>query len=292
MKKYESLNTIVSLLILSISIFTIQSVHATVGGETLIGNFEYNPANESVYYSLADGGGRGCPPQLVALSLNSEKTSIKFSCDEGEKLSLEQVYSKITAITNGFKPLVPLSLKNNAITVDVNYVNDKTYGAGSNDILLRHFTASIYKNGKKIKEFPLTGCLVDQPFTFQGYSIPGFNKKIVLLISAINNCAEGGYIYESLQIIGGVDNLDKTVTDNFHKGMFPLSPNSGNLVIHESDKVNTVDSTIKENIISTSTTINKELTKPPVSVPATVTTEEVRTESFFVKIINWFRNLF
>lgn len=288
MNKNKLISSVISLLVLSIPVF----VNATVGGETLIGNFKYNTANESVYYGLADGGGRGCPPQLFSLSLNSEKTSVVFSCNEGEQLSLEQVYSKINTITSGFKPLVPLSLKSNAITVDINFVKDETYGAGSNDILLRHFTASIYQNGKKIKEFPITGCYVNQPFTFQGYSIPGFNKKIILLVSAINNCAEGGYIYESLQIIGGVDNLDKTVIDNFQKGMFPLSPNNGNLVIYESDKVSTADNTVKENLIAASTTINKEPIKQLVSVPATVTTEGVPAESFLIKIINWFRNLF
>jgi hypothetical protein len=284
MKKYKSLTTGINLFIVSISIFTLETAHATVGGETLIWDFKYNPANESVYYELSDGGGRGCPPQLFSLSLNSEKSSTAFSCSEGEQLSREQVDSKINAIASGFKPLLPLSLKNNAIAIDVNFVKAETYGVGSNDILLRHFTATLYQNGKKVKEFPLTGCSLDQPFTFQGYSIPGFNKKIIVLVSAVNNCAEGGYIYESLQVVGGVDNLDKTVVDNFHKGTSPLSPNIGNVVIRESDTV----STVQGNPNSTSTIVSNE----SVKLPITVVTEEVIAESFFAKIINWLRNLF
>lgn len=276
MKNYKLLSKVIILVVLSIPIFTIPSVYATVGGETLIYDFKYNPSDESVYYTRIDGSGRGCPPELRKISLNSEKSTIVFSCDQGEKISPDQVNSEINTITSGFKPLTPLSLKSNIISVDVKFIKTETYGPESSEVLLRHFIVSIYQNGEKVKEFPITGCSLNQPFTFQGYSIPGFNKKILLLISAKNNCNEGGYIHETLQVIGGVDNLDKTFIGNFYKRPSPLLPNEGNLVIYESDTLSVTNEPIK---ITT-----------PTSTP---TTESANTvESFFIRFLNWLKSLF
>lgn len=274
MKVYNTLFT-TSILFLGFLLSATEYASATVGGETFIYDFKYNPSDESVYYTQMDLGGRGCPPELKKISLNSEKSTVVFSCDQGEKITEVQVNSQINTITKNFKALVPLGLKSNAISVDINFVKAETYDSASEDILLRHFTLDVYQNGKKIKEFPVTGCALDQPFTIQGYSIPGFDKKIMLLISAKNNCYEGGYIYESLQVLGGVANLDKTVTGNFYKSASPLLPNESNLVTYESDKAGIFE------VASTSTT-----------TPVPVITEEIPAESWWTKLLNWFRNLF
>lgn len=275
MRTYNTLFA-TSIVFVSFLLSTPQSVSATVGGETFIYDFKYNPSNESVYYIQIDRSGRGCPPELKKLSLGLEKLTDVFSCDQGEKMTEEQVNSYISTVTAKLKPLIPLSLKSNAISVDIRFIKEETYDSTSKDILMRHFVADIYQNSKKIKEFPITGCSLAQPFTFQGYSIPGFDKKIILLISAKNNCNEGGYIYESLQVLGGVTNLDKTVTDNFYKSLSPLLPNEGNLVIYESDKVTTI-------VTASTSTIN---------VPVQIISEEIQKSSWWTKLINWIRNLF
>lgn len=279
------------LLILTISIFTATKVSATVGGETLIYDFKYSPADESVYYIRIDGGGRGCPPELMKVSLNSEKTTVVFSCDKAEKLQSEQVGIEIDKITKDFKFLTPLSLKANDVSIDVKFIKVETYGSESNEILMRHFIAELYQNGKKIKEFPITGCSLDQPFTFQGYSIPGFDKKMIILMSAKGNCAEGGYISETLYVVGGVDNLDKTQVGNFFKGPTPLLPNEGNLVVYESDKSLTTNNGSKDgSVISASTSLTdgaiQQNNQPSVDV------EKPARESFFIRLIQWFKNLF
>lgn len=253
---------------------TIQSAFATVGGPTIIYDFTYNPANESVYYIKQDFGGRGCPPELLALSLNTEKVTTVFSCSEGEVMSQEQVAATITTTTNGFKTLTPLNLKSNAIMIDLRFIKTETYGSESDEVMRRHFLATVYQSGRKVVEFAITGCTIDQPFTFQGYSIPGFNKKILLLSSAKGNCAEGGYINESLHVIGGVDNLDKTATGNFYKGVTPLLPNEGNLVVYEADSLK-----------FTAVTTADSSTTPPV-------TETSTKESLFRRFVNWIVNLF
>jgi hypothetical protein len=264
------------ILFLSFFLSVPQHAFATVGGETFVYDFTYNPSDESVYYTQIDRSGRGCPPELKKISLNSEKPTVVFSCDQGEKLTEEQVNSQINLITSKFKPLVPVSLKSNAISADIRFIKVETYDSESKDVLMRHFALDIYQHGKKIKEFEVTGCTLAQPFTIQGYSIPGFDKKIILLISAKNNCYEGGYIYETMKVLGGVDNLDKTVMNNFYKGPSPLLPNEGNLVTYESDKVNTA--------MTASTSIITEL--------ITIISEEIKTDSWWTKLINWFRNLF
>ncbi|MEI7424811.1 MAG: hypothetical protein WCK10_01685 [Candidatus Staskawiczbacteria bacterium] len=77
---------------------------------------------------------------------------------------------------------------------------------------------------------------------FCGYAIPGFDKKIILLSSAVSNCNEGGYIYETLNVVGGVDNLKKDYWSNSYKGSSALVPNEGSLVVYEADKINNVGS--------------------------------------------------
>lgn len=272
----------VFLLLLSISIFTTTKVNATVGGEIVIWDFKYNPVDESVYYMNASYGGRGCPPELMKTSLNSEKSTVLFSCDQAEKLGFEKVNSEIDKITKDFKPLTTLNLKTNNISVDVKFVKSENYSSEVNEIVRRYFTASIYQNSKKIKEFPITGCSLDQPFTFQGYSIPGFDKKIVMIMSAKGDCFEGGYIYETLHVVGGVDNLDKTPSGNFFKTTSPLTPNEGNLVVYESSINKNTNDTIK----------NEPTVKEIVATSTVLTVEKPIKESFWIRLINWFRNLF
>lgn len=223
-------------------IFTVNNVLATVGGPTFIYDFRYNPLDESVYYIKQDFGGRGCPPELIRLSLNSGKTDIAYSCSEGEKIiSLDNYTSpanlEINKIIKDFKSLAPLSLKDNSISIDINFVSEENYSPEVNEVVRRHFTASIYQNGTKVNELPITGCNLNQPFTFQGYSIPGFEKKIILLLSTRGDCFEGGYINENLYVVGNVGGLNKTSSTNFYKDLSALTPNEGNLVIFESDKL-------------------------------------------------------
>jgi len=248
MKKYLILIVVV---ILMGAFFTVSEVQATVGGETLLYNFKYNPADESVYYVTQSYSGKGCPPSLMKLSLNSETSSIVLSCDQifqimqdSNNFDYSLANSEINKIVGNFNSLTPLSLKNNNISIDVNFVRAESYSPGINSILKRYFTASIYQNNKKVKEISIAGCNLDQPFTFQGYAIPGYNKRIALLLSTKGDCFEGGYTVETLYTVAGVDNLDKTITTNFVKGSSALTPNEGNLVVYKSDEVITSSMTM------------------------------------------------
>ncbi len=248
MKKY--LFSFLLLLIAVVSMITITPVNATVGGPTLIYDFKYNPVDESVYYVRISENGRGCPPELMKISLNTGKSETAFSCSQGEELIksvkdqniYDPIYVEINKITKDFKPLTVINLKDNNISIDINFVNSENYSPEIDLVLKNDFTASVYQNNKKIIDLPISGCNAKQPFVFAGYAIPGFDKKIILLLSAKNDCWEGGYIYETLHVIGGVDNLNKNPRFNFYKSSEPLIPNEETLVVFEADKTDNTKS--------------------------------------------------
>jgi len=235
---YKYYVLIAMFLALVFSGFLPSNTKATVGGPTFIYDFKYNSQDESVYYINVSASGRGCPPELKKLSLTSGGPQVVYSCTDGEKLISKggSVYSAINNITSSFKNLVLIDLKKNNISVDVNFVDYKKFDPDINEIESANFIASVYQNNKKVAEFPVTGCNLEQPFVFAGYAIPGFDKKIVLLLSTKGDCWEGGYIHESLHVVGGLENLNKTGL-NYYKDASALTPNEGTLVVFEADKI-------------------------------------------------------
>lgn len=243
MKKYF-------LLVLFLALFwSVNDAGATVGGPTYINNFKYNPKDESVYYTQNDHGGRGCPPVLMKISLVDGKNETVYSCEKGEELlnaylnnnyefGLSKVREEINNIVSGFKDLNPIDLRKENINIDLNFEKSEKFPEDPEYVKNSVFNMTTYKDGKKVKENLVYGCNMEQPFTFAGYAIPGFDKKIVILLSTKGDCFEGGYIYESLIVVGGLDNLKKEYS-NFYKGDGPLVPNEGTLTLYASDKVTT-----------------------------------------------------
>lgn len=224
-------------------IFFSSHAHATVGGSINLYDFKYNPGDESIYYQQIDNGGRGCPPVLKKISLSNESVSTIFSCDEGEKLTENNwdnnylVNQKISEITSQFKDLTPISLKKNNISIDVNFLRNGYIGDEQSYLISRVFSLVVYQNQKLVDQKEITSCDLEDPFLFQGYSIPGFNKKIMLLMSAKADCFEGGYVSDSIYVIGGLDNLDKTFSGNY-KGISSIQPDKNTLIVFESEKAN------------------------------------------------------
>lgn len=215
----------------------LSSVFATVGGPTYIYNLKYNPVDESVYFISNSYSGRGCLPELMKISLNTNNTEDVYPCDKGENFGNQQVNADISKITNDFKDLQTISLKDNRIEIDVSFVNYEKFSPEIDEIKDANFIASVYQDGKKIIDLPVKGCNLEQPFIFGGYSIPGFEKKIILLLSTKGNCFEGGYTNETLHVVGGINNLDKTYTYNSMKESSGLVPSEATLVVFESQNI-------------------------------------------------------
>lgn len=218
--------------------------HATTGGPTYIYSFKYNPANESVYFVQQDEGGRGCPPELLKMSLSTGKIDVVFSCSQGESLmsansaaGVAPVTTAINNIVKDFKDLTPISLPKNNITIDVNFVNSEKLSPGDEWIVRSRFTATVFQYASQIAEIPIVGCAIDQPFVFAGYAIPGFEKRIVLLLSTKGDCFEGGYINETLYSVGNIGHLDRTQANDSGKIASPLVLSAATLVVFERDNV-------------------------------------------------------
>lgn len=240
------------LLFVLISLSIGAQVYATVGGPTYIGQLRYNPQDQSVYFIKQSLSGRGCPPVLIKLSLITGKEETVYSCDDGERLSPnydtgQSALTEINKIIADYKYLSQIDLKTNNISIDVNHLNDEKFNPQDDYIKNANFIASIYQGETKLADLSITGCNKEQPFTFAGYAIPGLNKKIVLLLSTKSDCFEGGYIGESLYVIGNIDNLNRNSNANAYKDSSALSPNEGTLVIFEPDKIKSeITNTTKE----------------------------------------------
>lgn len=235
--------------------------HATTGGPTYIYSFKYNPANESVYFVQQNESGRGCPPELLKMSLSTGKTDVVFSCSQGESLisanSATGVASVTTAINNivkDFKDLTPISLPKNNIAIDVNFVKSEKLSPTDNWIARSQFTAEVSQDANKITDVLIVGCASDQPFVFAGYAIPGFEKRIVLLLSTKGDCFEGGYTNETLYSIGNINHLDRTQANDSWKTASPLVPSAATLVVFERDNMSTNATATNNNQVDTATT--------------------------------------
>jgi hypothetical protein len=235
-------------LITSIFVLTLfaSTTLATVGGPTYIGFFTYNSADESVYYVQNSQSGRGCPPELKKISLATKEVTTSFSCDQGEALvgrgnyteGLALARDRINQITTSFKDITPISLPKNNIRIDVTFVRSEKTDPSVDWTTMSHFVAKVYQGNTKVDEFPITGCTIEQPFTFAGYTVPGFDKKIILLSSTKGDCFEGGYISERLHVVGGVDGLNKEYSGQYKSDQSPLIPDESNIVLFERDSVN------------------------------------------------------
>ncbi len=236
-------------LIAILSLGFINTAHATTGGPNFIYDFKYNHADESVYFTRSDQSGRGCPPELFKISLETRNSSIVYTCDMGEAIvnqsnnyNYDLVRQAIQNITNTFKPLTVIDLKKNNIEIDLQFVKEEKY-QGDDSVRSRTFKGVVYQNNQKVDEFILSGCSIDQPFIFQGYAIPGFEKKIMILSSTRSDCVEGGYIGESIKVVGGVDNLDKSYAQYNYKSASALVASESTLIVFEADTVSTTTET-------------------------------------------------
>lgn len=235
-------------------LFNPAQADATVGGPSTIYDLRYNPINESVYYIVIDGGGRGCPPVLKKMSLATGDVETVFSCEQGEALIGDNWYNghlvniEIKKITDPLKSLTQIHLKENDIDVDVNYLRENRFGDDDQFVISRAFSADVLQNGNIATKLEIQACNIKEPFIFDGYAIPGFEQKIILMMSAKADCFEGGYVSDSIYVVGGVNNLKKDYYPNRRKGASSITPNEGSLVVYEPDspKISSSESSADE----------------------------------------------
>jgi hypothetical protein len=192
--------------------------HATVGGDSTISDLVYNNKDESVYYTVIDESGRGCPDMVDRISLVDNTVRNVFTCDQGENIintmgteGFGEVSKRVINIKKGMKLLTPISLSKNVIQIDVEHI--KEVPSKFDDFETNHlFEITVYQNEKQVLSASVVGCEKDQSFSFTGYAIPGFEKKMILFQSTKTDCYEVGYIQERLHVVGGVDIKDRQLS--------------------------------------------------------------------------------
>lgn len=211
-----------------------EKVFATVGGPTYISGIASDATNKFLYYTVNDGGGRGCPPIVHKVDLNTLQDAPVKSCDDFEKefpyteAGLQAYNQFISSVYENFLYLGSVSLEKNNITVDVKFISEEIQEGYGDSPVWSNFRARISQDGRELGSIDFRGCTADQPHIFEGYMIPN-SDTMALLISNKGDCFEGGYVKETLHVISGVKYYDTNIVRSF-KTASATEPNVGNVV--------------------------------------------------------------
>lgn len=236
MNKIKILVSSLFLLVVFSFLISSDTILATVGGPTYISAIASDAAGTPVFYTVNDNGGRGCPPIVHKIDLvTSQDTPVK-SCDDFENeftystAGLQKYNQFISDVYQNLGYLGSVSLEKNNIDIRVEFVSEEIQADYSSEPVWTNFRAHISQDGKELGTIDFRGCSVDQPHVFEGYMIPN-SDKMVILISNKGDCFEGGYVKESLHMIGGVNYHDTNAVRGF-KTASATEPNSGNVVVY------------------------------------------------------------
>lgn len=237
--KFRVMNKISILFVVALFLLmSASNVSATVGGPTTIDRLSYSPNENSLYYVVHDGGGRGCPPIIEKINLSTkERTQLK-SCDEIESTYYRDESSAaryIQFLEDTFKypnvkTLSIISLSRNNISILVDYVGEHRFDEYN---VSSDFRATISQDNQKKGVIDFIGCYEDQPNVFKGYIIPDTNK-MALEISRIGDCFEGGYAKDDVYILDDINFQDINPVGYYNYSSEP-GVHRGNLVVFAQD---------------------------------------------------------
>jgi len=239
-KNFISLLFVVALLLL----ISVENVSATVGGPTYIERLSYSADENSLYYLINNQGGRGCPPEIEKINLATKERVLVMSCDKIEATYYTKDgfdssgYDQF--IQNTFKALISLpniSLQKNDISVAIDYISERRqdeYTIGSD------FQATVSQGGKEKEKISFIGCHKDQPNIFRGFFVPD-TRKMVIMISRIGDCFEGGYTKDDIHVLDNIDFHD-TATVGYYNSFSGPKVQQGDLVA-SAQRVNTTPTT-------------------------------------------------
>ncbi len=207
-------------------------VFATVGGPKYISGIALSTLRNTIYYTLHDNGGRGCPPIVHAIDLTTLKDTEVKSCTQVEEGTTTEVGQQhyvefVSDLLYDLPFLGSVSLKRNNIAINVDFLSEHTEEGYTQ---WSEFRAHIIQDDKEVGQISFRGCSQDQPHIFEGYMVPN-SDTMLILISNKGDCFEGGYVYETLRIIKGVTYHDTNIVRSY-KDASATEPNSGNLVVY------------------------------------------------------------
>lgn len=237
--KFSTRNKVsVPIIVTLFILMTANNTSATVGGPTTIDKLSYKASENSIYYVRNDGGGRGCPPIIEKIDLLTKSQIQVKTCEE-----IESIYYKGENATANYdqfiedafdntlvKTLPTISFPNNNISIVVDYIGERKiaeYNTASD------FRATIFQDSEKRGVIDFVGCYKDQPNVFKGYIIPDTNKMVVE-VSRVGDCFEGGYIRDDVYVIEGINHQD-TNSVGYYNYFSEPGVHRGNLVVFAQD---------------------------------------------------------
>ncbi len=203
-----------------LALCTVGPVSATVGGPSFIEDLSFDRVEKVVYYLVRAYDGRGCPPIVWKINFATNEQAEVKSCDEliFEEYSDEDYsrYIEETFRHPQTEGLRLISLEENRIFVEVEVVGEEVLDG---ELASKSFRARIVQNGLEVGNVEFSGCYEDQPIVFQGYLVPEINK-LLLSISRIGSCFEGGYVKDDIFFVDGVSiqNTDPIYVANQFSG--------------------------------------------------------------------------
>jgi len=201
MKKF----TITSVIVAVFSLSILSTVHATVGGETLIQSILYSPSNsQQIIYKVQNYGGKGCPPEIFSFSTQTGVSTALISCNDADGTS-QTKFNSISEDTLSQYPnlLRHIDLSKNKISARLTLVAEQEVDEASQNFGRADFHLDVFQNGEKKTGINYSGCSKDQVHIVEGYIVPNKNW-MALLVSTKGDCFEGGYASENLYLVPNI----------------------------------------------------------------------------------------
>lgn len=221
------------LLVFTLSLLVLGGVpvEATVGGPSHISDIRYNPETFITYYEYVSQSGRGCPVETRTINLVTGEESQIADCNEMQSESFDkELYESTKAeILKDTEPLYSVNIKELGIGVAIVETDQEFYGEDEGILLRTLFEATISQNGDALKTLEMYSCSPEDPIVINGYTVPETNTAL-FLFSRKGDCFEGGYIYEDLFSVQGLD-FDEVSRLGIPKGFEPALANKGNIIV-------------------------------------------------------------
>lgn len=204
---------ILFLAILASVTLAVADVQATVGGPTYVYNLRIShvlPIQEIMYvtHSLS---GKGCPPSVSALNIETMKSRDVVACDfDADESVMERAFSQFPVV------LKRLHLPYSGMRAETRVVRFTENKDDPFQFQKTDFETKIYQNTydggeREVAAFDYPGCYPDQRHIIEGYATPQ-GYLVAFVVSTIGDCFEGGYITERIFPIKAMRVSDDPIT--------------------------------------------------------------------------------
>ncbi len=194
--------------IVSIYLSNPNTSQATVGGPEYISNIQGKNGSTEIIYEINSYSGRGCRPTIVTEDTVTGIKKILLPCDKSEKLSDNDFLIEEEVLLSGYPTVLDrIDLNKNKITAVITSAIEEKYDPSNGKFGKTDFDVDIYQDGVRKTSIKYQGCKPDQSHVINGYRMLN-NKSIVLVVSTIGDCFEGGYTEQRIFVVKDINIFD------------------------------------------------------------------------------------